>query len=271
MKKNFLLLLLVNICTHVWSQGDMATAKWMHVTVDGNNSEWGSLNFYDDQTQLNFGIANDSDNIYLCFATINEPVQMKIMHAGMKLTLSTKSKPKHEVSILFPLPQNSRSNFDSLHSENNNSSEHTVFNKETFRQSFIAHHTTMQVNGFANLNGDVPAKDSGVQVAVNWDSASNLIYEVAIAKKEFFGSGYILKDMMEDITLSVEVNGLPHSEAGSNNSSYHDMHGGQGGMHGGYGNHEGNEERNPMNNSSTVSLSAKTSFKQKFVLNNGSN
>ena len=86
----------------------------------------------------------------------------------------------------------------------------------------------MQVSGFSTANGIVPVQDTGLQVAVNWDSASNLIYEVAISKKEFFGAEYTAKEAMEDITLSVELNALPHSALGDEKSGgYHTgMHGG---------------------------------------------
>ena len=149
----------------------MSTAKFMHITIDGNDSDWGSLNFYDDETQLNFAIANDSNNIYLCFATATEPAEMKLMRAGMKLTLSTKGKSKHEASILYPLPQTKPPEVkDSVNSRNNyDSSNHPAFNKETFRQSYIAHHASMQLNGFATVNGEVPVKDSLIHVAINSD------------------------------------------------------------------------------------------------------
>jgi len=286
MKNNFILFVCMIICLHSFAQSDVATAKYMHVTVDGNDTEWGSLNFYDDQTQLNFAIADDTDNIYLCFSANSQPVQMKFMRAGMKITLSTKGKSKHEASILYPLQQTKLVEFkDSAVNKNNppEPGERPVFNKETFRQNFIAHHTSMQVSGFANSNGEIPVKDSAIHVAVNWDTASNMVYEVSIAKKEFFGAGYSAKDLLSDITLNVELNGLSHAETGDakdgntpshSNGAHSGMHGGGGGTHGGAGFNGGGEYQkplsDPMNNTGNVSLNQKTSFKQKFVLNDGS-
>lgn len=265
----------------VYAQSDVATAKWMKqpVTIDGINKEWGSLNFYDDQTQLNFGMANDSNNIYLCFATINEPVEMKVMRAGMKVTLSTKGKPKQEASIIFPLAQTRQPHYDSAGNESNGSNMHPAFNRETFRENYIAEHSMMQTSGFAIVNGQVSTKNPAIQAAINWDSAGNIIYELAIAKKEFFGSGYTPKQAMEDITLSVEVNALPRSASGDESRNGGNSYQG-GGMHGGGGMHKegfnGGErseggETNTMNNNDRISLSTKTSFKQRFVLNNGNN
>lgn len=279
MKQTILFLLLFKTTFNLFGQ-EVAMPKWIDVTVDGNIAEWGSLNFYDDQTQLNFGLANDSNNIYLVFQTVNEPTQKKIMHAGMKITLSAKGKSKHEASILFPIPQGrSQMTVDSAHKSNNTSER--VFNKQSFRENFIVHHATMQVIGFAHANGEIPVNDSDVKVAVNWDSSNNLIYEVAIKKKEFFGSTYSSKTEGGNINLEVEVNALPHYD-GEKIKGYH-SDGMQAGMgeekQTGGGNGVGfNQDRMPKggqqqntSGGNNIPLSIKTSFKQKFVLNNGSN
>ena len=288
MKINFLLLLLINACIRVYAQDDVSTAKWMpqHVTVDGENTEWGSLNFYDDQTQLNFGIANDSSNIYLCFQTATDAAQTKLMRAGMKVTLSTKGKDKREASIMFPLPHNKQASAAAIPQDDSSTAEHAVFNKETFRQNYVAHHSTMQVSGFATLNGEVSIKDSAIQAAVNWDSASNFICEIAISKKEFFGKNYTAAEAMENIVLGVEVNGVPKSESSGENKNpvykTGGTHGGEikgegapagvrtngNGFNGGGRYHHPME--NPMDNQGKISLSAKASFKQKFALSSGS-
>jgi hypothetical protein len=301
MKYLFFLTLLITVWLKSTAQ-DVSTAKYMHITVDGDDSEWGSLNLYDDETQLNFAIANDSNNIYLCFATASQAAEMKLMRAGMKITLTTKGKPKHEASIQYPLMQTKQPDVKSPtdNKSMNDSSERPVFNKETFRQSYIAHHATMQVDGFTNINGEVPVKNAAVQAAINWDTASNLIYEVAISKKEFFGAGYTPKDDKNDITLNVELNGIPHSETGDAKSGgYHEgntssgdangeggTHGGGGEMHGGGGMHGGGmhggsgggfngasekyaDAQNTLMHPNSASLNTKTSFKQKFILNDG--
>jgi len=275
MKQNILFLLLFKTAFNLFGQ-DVATPKWINVTVDGKKDEWGSLNFYDEQTQLNFGLANDSNDIYLCFQTVDEPTQMKIMRAGMKITLSAKGKSKHEASIVFPIPQGkSQMPVDSSHTLNSTHAEQ-VFNKQSFRENFIAHHATMQVNGFAHTTGEVPVSNSDVKVAVNWDSSNNLIYEVAINKKEFFGDTYSSKDEEGNISLEVEVNGLPHYDG--EKVKAHNSDGMQAGMGDGKqgGSNRGgfNQENMPQQSTSggnNIPLSAKTSFKQKFVLNNGSN
>ncbi len=289
MKISFLLLLLVYPGMYVCAQDDVSTAKWMlhPVIVDGRSNEWGSLNFYDDQTQLNFGIANDSNTIYLCFQTTTDPSQSKLTRAGMKVTLITKGKDKREATILFPLPQNKQVVSAVIPQDDSSAAVHGVFNKETFRQNYIAHHSTMHVSGFATVSGEVSTKDSLIQAAVNWDSASNFICEIAIAKKEFFGKNYIAKEAMESITLGVEVNALPKSESpGEGRNPVYKTGGTHGGEIKGEGRPDGMRTNgngfngggkyqhpvtDPMTNENKISLSKKSSFKQKFVLSSGSN
>jgi len=261
------------------AQSDVANAKFMPVAVDGKNSEWGSLNFYDDQTQLNFAIANDADNIYLCFITGTQTAQMKLMRAGMKIMLNTKGKSKHEASVIFPLPQTRQLLQDSGIDKNNlppAPGGQPVLNKESFRQNYIAHHTTMQVNGFAITNGEISINNAGIHAAISWDSVSNMVYEIAIAKNEFYGAGYSAKDLSAGITLSVELNGLSHAATGD--AKYSTSH--ADGMEGG-ARHEGvpppgvgfNVDKRPTGNDNmnNALLNQKTSFKQKFVLADCSN
>ncbi|HEY2726676.1 MAG TPA: hypothetical protein VGI61_05855 [Parafilimonas sp.] len=292
----YFLFVLLSVCFYVssYSQSDVSTARWMQqpLIVDGKNTEWGSLNFYDDDTRLSFGIANDSNNIYLCFESADELNQVKIMRAGMKVTLSSKGKAKHDATIAFPLPQNNKqlpqqSNPANNVESSNTTYQHPVHDAASFRENFVTNHRVMNVSGFASANGEVPIDSiTGLKAAINWDSTSNLYYEIAIAKKDFFGNDYSAKDAAADITLSVEINALQHSSnesSGSSGSGYHGGYHGNGGgmrggngMHGGYHSNNGNENNNEGGeerqnaDAGKVSLSVKTSFKQKFVLNDNS-
>ncbi|MFT4155690.1 hypothetical protein [Parafilimonas sp.] len=286
MKKHLTVFVCLGFYLHAISQSDVATAKMMHITVDGNSKEWGPLNFYDEKTQLNFAIANDDDNIYFCFATATQAAQTKLMQAGMKITLSRKGRGKKGASVLYPLPQSKQQPpaHDSGFDKNNPPAPgaQNAPDGETFWDNYIAHHTTMKASGFANANGEIPTSGTGIRAAVNWDSSLNMIYEIAIAKKELFGTGYTAKDLSGNITLSVELNGLSRAATGDAKSGgappAGDMHGGMegggmrgGGMPGGGFNGGGRPPGNQhANSSNSTSLNKKTSFKQKFVLNDGS-
>ncbi len=286
MKRYLCALSLLSIGIAAAAQSDIATASWKSQppVIDGNLNEWNlPLRFYDADTQLFFDIANDSSTLYLCFESKDEMSQMKLMRAGMKITLSTKGKEKHEASILYPVaaakgaaPGGAQ---EKKEDEGTNAmDEATPHDRSSFRARFIRSHSVMTVEGFTTLQGQVPLADStGLTAALNWDSASNLGYEIAIPKKEFFGASYTDKDITAaDINLSVTISALPRSASGSDDKSNHP----HGGMHGGGG--EGGERRGQFTgggyNSGTeggrnwnggeanVSLDSKSSFKQKFVL-----
>src|SRR5690349_4096168 len=117
------------------AQSDVTTSKWVQqpVVADGESNEWQQpLNFYDDKTKLLFAIANDSSNMYFCFESKDPLNQMKLMRAGMKITLTSKGKIKREATIEFPMPQKqqvAQNNGDNYsiqnHADNNGSSPYT--------------------------------------------------------------------------------------------------------------------------------------------------
>ena len=284
MKKLFCFCLVVFVYVQGKTQ-DVTTAKWMQqpVVVDGNASEWGELNLYDDYTKLSFAIANDSDNIYLCFENSDEMNQMKMMRAGMKISLTAKGKNKHNVTIEFPLPQSKQTPQNQAaptsqdSNENNISPAQRIHNTSSFRNNYIANHIIMNVSGFADVNGETSINNTnGIKAAINWDSTSNLFYEVAISKKEFYGTYYSPANDIGDITLSVEINGLKDAENLTQGNGGHHWQGGNGdGVAGGgmHGNRQFNNNSNQNNVGDNTNFQAqkqtlgiKTYFKQKFTL-----
>lgn len=288
MKTYYWLTLFVILLLNAHAQSDVATAVWMqqHVLIDGKGNEWEQpLNFYDDNTKLLFAIGNDSSNIYFCFESKDPLNQMKLMRAGMKITLTSKGKSKHNATIEFPLPPNGQvtENNDTWdysmqnHDNENKNAPYTHQNHDTgfLRKNFIMNHLMMNVEGFTSVNGIIPVKNpSGISAAIDWDSASYLIYELAIPEKEFFGNDYTPKDVSNEIALSVEVNALHHASMQGSNGNNHDYHGGGqygGGTHsgsfGGGGMHHGGSKQ--WSDADRASLDVKTSFKQKFVVSKG--
>ena len=120
MHKLILLLLLVSAFTSSLSQSLISTARWATepVKIDGIAAEWANpLNFYDIKTRLMFGIANDSNSIYLCFQNPDEGAQSKIFRCGMNITLSVK-KLKRKATLSYPLPQSGEEDAGPDHTPN---------------------------------------------------------------------------------------------------------------------------------------------------------
>ncbi|MDE3183415.1 MAG: hypothetical protein KGM16_08355 [Bacteroidota bacterium] len=225
------------------------------ITVDGNVVDWNPpLRNYDSESQLFFDFKNDDEKLYLCFQTKGESNQEKIMKSGMKIILSSKINGKHKSIIDFPLRSSKvlaakeELKLDPLMAEKNS------------HHSFIAKDTLMELKGFANTNGIVSSRQlSGARVAINWDSANTLNYEVAIPLKELFGNDFDATDLSKEISLTVVINALPaprsKEEMDEFNSSERMKNGGQ---------TDAVSEQQKM--AARYAIFQKTELKQKFFL-----
>jgi len=268
---------------------DVSTAKWMAqpVTIDGIATEWHQpLNFYDSETKLLFALSNDSTNIYLCFEAKDNMTEMKIMRAGMRIELDTKGRDGRSASIEFPLPPKERSGTDEADNSFRKGGGDTSMsaggfggrrgNASAYRQRFLADNITMDVKGFADVNGIIPIRGRAVSVAMNWDEADNLFYEICIPIKQLFDDGYTADNILKEITLHAYVNAVQGGGGGNRGGGGGGFGGGGfggggrgsgmrgGGMRGGGGRGGGAQGGGMTGDRS--SLSEKTSFKQKFVL-----
>lgn len=270
---------------------DVSTAKWtmQPVTIDGAAEEWHQpLNFYDSETKLLFAISNDSANIYLCFEAKDNMTQMKIMRGGMRVELDTKGRNGKSASIDFPLPPKEREEMgegDNSHpgSEGGDTSMHGGFGSgirgaEMWHQRFLTNNITMELKGFASLNGIVPVRGRDISVAMNWDDAANLFYEIKIPISQLLDDGYTADNVLKEITLHAEVFGIKGAGGSSGNGGGFNGRSGRGGfggsggmrgggMRGGRGMRGGGMRGGALGAAySGNGMGEKTSFKQKFVL-----
>lgn len=175
------------------------------ITVDGNAADWNPpLKNYDSQSKLFFDFKNDAKTLYLCFQSKDQSNEEKIMKSGMKIILSSKINGKHKSIIDFPLRS-----FKVLAAKDVIKSD-PLITRENRHKAFVASDTTMELKGFENRNGIVFIRQpAGVCVAINWDSANTLNYEVAIPFNELFGSDLNAADLSKEISLDVVINPLP--------------------------------------------------------------
>jgi hypothetical protein len=270
MVKSFIAITFVFASAFSFGQSDVANSSWISpVKIDGNPVEWSQpLRYYDHGTKLFFAFANDNKNLYLCFQTPDEITQMKIMHAGMKITLSTKGHDKHKASIIFPVTRKSETMQQPV--ENNNIDRKA--NHQNIKNSFLAQNTMMEVRGFSTKSGLIPINDSsGLNAAMNWDETNKLTYEISIPLEELFGTDYDASDMSKDISLNAEINAITrNNQGGSGGGHGGGRMGGSGGrMHGGgdmHQNRESNGENNSEINPDKTAIFEKSELKQKFVL-----
>jgi uncharacterized membrane protein YgcG len=273
---------LMFVACNSFAQSDVAKANWAPVVkIDGSADEWTQpLRFYDNDSKLFYSFVNDDKNLYLCFETDDEINQAKIMRAGMKVSLSTKTKDKHKISIDFPVTEKT----EALPEDKPKFAGQKP-DRGDFKSAFLAHHTTMEIKGFATKDGVISINDSsGINAAINWDATNKFIYEIAIPLKELYGAGYTPDDISKDISLTAEVNAVKKGEGGD--KAYSGKGGGRmggggmghgGGRMGGGGGRGGGNRGNATENNTDektpdeitaqhTSMYDKSTVKQKFNL-----
>jgi hypothetical protein len=276
MKRSFFSLILSFIATISFAQ-EVSTAQWEknNITVDGNAADWNhSLKHYDNDTRLFFDFKNDSNDLYLCFQTKDEITEEKIMRSGMKIILSNKINGKHKAVINFPLGIKHSS---TPVQQDEETPQEGVTGYPRTHKAFGAN-DSMEVKGFADKNGLIPANDiSGIHAAMGRDSSNALTIEIAIPFKEMFGNDYQVKDLSKEISLNVIINAMP---AGSQNHESGYAHGGgrgggrmgggygHGGMHGSRGTGEQNEadDATQQTGLDRMAMFQKSELKEKFQL-----
>src|SRR3978361_131259 len=75
-----------------------------NIVIDGDVKEWGdSLRYYNKDKQLNYALANDQDNLYMAIRINDRSEQIRVLKAGLTLSVDTRGKKKESFSITFPV------------------------------------------------------------------------------------------------------------------------------------------------------------------------
>ena len=74
------------------------------IVVDGDISEWGdSLRYYYAEKHWNYDVANTKDTLYFAIRFTDRVDQMRVLRAGLTISIDPKGKKKEAYSITFPL------------------------------------------------------------------------------------------------------------------------------------------------------------------------
>jgi hypothetical protein len=258
-------------CIHAAAQDGISDAKWQpgKVNIDGQNSEWQKpFNFFDASTGLLFGIANDKDNLYLCFTSKDEMKVRKLLSAGWSIELVSKEKKKKfNSTIQFPAIPPAVQQDKTGGSERDRHWQGT--DMATLVNAYKLQLVTVHEDGFTTKKGDVAINDpNGITISVGEDSTQGIVYELAVPLKELYGDEK--PQLNEAVTLNVTVNALKAPERAG---GFHGGGGGGRGM-GGHGmgggrrmNNGGGYGNGPSgNNAERSALFEKATLTQKFRL-----
>ena len=241
MKNTFLLLGLLyffSSCSHkVYDSLEWQSNK---VAADGKISEWSNpLRFYDDKSKLNYTIANDRKNLYICFKVSDETAQTKILRAGIEIKIDTMKKKLFPTTLVYPMAniQNQERKKDNPQSGNNpdennqnGNGSRKSGNHSVNKMKLLSQAKDVQLFGFKPpLGGIMPLYNntSGISVGINLDSTGVMYYELTIPFSTFYKNELTAADSNKVFNYRIKINALPIPQ------SSHEGGGGGRGMGGG--------------------------------------
>ncbi|MDB5111967.1 MAG: hypothetical protein JWR67_3081 [Mucilaginibacter sp.] len=219
------------------------------ITIDGNLKDWNdSLQYINAENNIRYTLSNDKENLYFALK-INDPYEIvRVLKAGITLSMDPKGKKKTAYSITFPLNVQI-GNLPPVKQDNILSGITQADRDELVRETM----TTLRgikVEGFKDIEGDMITTSNtyGIQTALNYDEKGNLVCEASIALKLFHLDNHAKTEWLYDIKVNT-INNRPaeNKDAASNGGGHGGMGGGgRGGMGGGGGGMGGGGGRGGM-------------------------
>lgn len=148
-----------------------------NVNIDGKLTEWGdSLSYYNNETQINYTLANDKDNMYLVLKTIDPTQQFRILSTGVTLSIDPKGHKKPTYSVTFPFAEQESVSF---------ADDYTIQEKKA--EANLTKLKRIKADGFKDVESDIFTLENtyGFRVSINFDTHGFLVYEEVIPLKLF--------------------------------------------------------------------------------------
>lgn len=181
-----------------------ATELKENFKADGNASEWETpFSHYDAKSKLQYAIANDHENLYVCIKASDQQTQMKMIMGGMNIYLDAKGKKSEATFLAFPLAKQGGQQ------RQMNPGKRPDVSK--MKRDFVNSLKEMHLTGFFNpvQNGITPLQNKyGINVALDWDANDILIYEAVIPLKTFFKNELTASDTLSKIGIGIKLNGI---------------------------------------------------------------
>ncbi len=246
------------------------------IVIDGDVKEWGdSLRYYNPERQLNYSLANDKDNLYMAIRINDRSEQIRILRAGLTLSIDTRGKKKESFSITFPVGDQSQNDLAGQTADLGQGGDISQENHDELIKARLTKLREIKVSGFKDIEGEMITTSNtyGIKTAIDYDKDGYLVYEAAIPLKFFHAD----EPYKNEWAFNFKINGITHSSQHTNNSDDQNgmSHGGRGGMGsggmgggrgghgGGRGGHYGGNNSAPIDHSE---LSKSVDFWEKFYL-----
>lgn len=160
-----------------------------NINIDGDLKDWGdSLRYYNEEKRLNYALANDKDYLYAAIRISDRLDKMKVLNAGITLSIDPKGKKKDVFMLTFPLAApDEKPEFARPKDDNG---EITQADRDELMRERITKLRYIKVVGFNDIDGDMITTSNtyGIKTAINYDANGDLVYEAAIPLS-FFHAG----------------------------------------------------------------------------------
>jgi len=204
------------------------------ITIDGDIKEWGdSLRYYNKEKQLNYGLANDQDNLYMAIRVNDRSEQIRILRAGLTLSIDTRGKKKESFTITFPVgDQSAEGMAETAQDLQGGNSDVKQEDRDELMRARLTKLREIRVTGFKDIESETITTSNtyGFKVAIDYDKDGYLVYEAAIPLK-FFHADDITKT---EWAFNFKINGITRPGQHKDGPEQEGMtRGGGGGMGGG--------------------------------------
>ncbi len=238
----FVLALAAQLLTthHLSAQGTQNNLQGppANINIDGDLKDWGdSLRYYNEEKKLNYALANDKDYLYAAIRVSDRLDKMKVLNAGITLSIDPKGKKKDSFMLTFPLAApDEKPEFARPKDDNG---EITQVDRDELMRERITKLRYIKVVGFKDIEGDMITTSNtyGIKTAINYDANGDLVYEAAIPLSFFHAGNDAFKS---EWAFNFKINGFqrpagPGGAEQEGGSFGGGGRGGRGGMGGGRG------------------------------------
>jgi len=205
------------------------------IVTDGDLKDWGdSLRYYNRDKQLNYALANDQDNLYMAIRINDRSEQIRVLRAGLTLSIDPRGKKKETFTMTFPASDGNASNMAEnamdLQGGNNDVKRE---DREELMKAKLTKLREIKVTGFKDVESETVTTSNtyGFKAAIDYDKDGSLIYEAAIPLK-FFHADDLSKN---EWAFNFKINGITRPGQDKYNADHEGMTRGGGAGGGGRG------------------------------------
>jgi hypothetical protein len=191
-----------------------------NIVINGDASDWDQpFRYYDSKSKFQYCVVNDASNMYICFKTMDDKTEMKMLRAGTEVWIDTTGKKKETTVIRFPLSNDSRLEWIQDPEE----PERQQLERPDIKKMKLDYSTSdkvMKLTGFKDIPATkMPVENKyGIQLAIGWDKNDFLTYELKIPFSTFYKESISASDTLHPISIGIKVGGFDVPQQISNGS-----------------------------------------------------